>query len=384
MIAALDEAVALARHDDDVVRMAEAATGYRSSGVWHWREMGDDQPGTRAVLEHCLERVTDVGLQARLRDQLGLEHYVAWRHQDLERCAERAVSLARESGDAAVLRDCLVGRAVTLWAPGRAPERIAVARELLTVCDTAEYELAALCHLGTALHTEGDYARCRRGARPGLRAGGPPAVQRCRPVPDVAAVAARPGVRRPGGPGDRAAARWIGTGAPRWWGSWSSPGSWCWRARTTTPVSRPTWWRAPGATGTPATAPAWRRRSRGPAGSRRRWRWSSTTTRSASTTRACTAPAAGSRCSPRPTARRSTEAVEALRPFAGTVATYGSVVSLGAVDLFLGIGLAALGDEAGARSAWEAARAINERNGARRWVRRADGLLRHKQGTSRP
>ena len=38
--AALDEAVALARSLGDHRLMAEAATAFRASGVWHWREMG--------------------------------------------------------------------------------------------------------------------------------------------------------------------------------------------------------------------------------------------------------------------------------------------------------------------------------------------------------
>ncbi len=383
MIAALDEAVALARHDDDVVRMAEAATGYRSSGVWHWREMGDDQPGTRAVLEHCLERVTDVGLQARLHNQLGLEHYVAWRHQDLERCAERAVSLARECGDPAVLRDCLIGRAVTLWAPGRAPERIAVARELLTVCDTAEYELAALCHLGTALHTEGDYATADEvlgrayELADRLRFSGADLfltwLRWLRALesddPDAPAIAHRALERH---------RRTSMVGLVELAGLVVLEGE---DDHAGVPPDL-----VAGARGHPhpgyrsGVAAALARAGR---------------VEEALALVVDDDPVGVDYASMYGACRRLevlavaghpalTEAVEALRPFAGTVATYGSVVSLGAVDLFLGIGLAALGDEAGARSAWEAARAMNERNGARRWVRRADGLLRHKQGTSRP
>ncbi len=373
MIAALDEAVALARRDGDVVRMAEAATGYRSSGVWHWREMGDDQPEARAVLEYCLERVTDVGLQARLWAQLALEHYVVW-HPEAEECAERAVTLARESGDPVVLRDCLIGRSTTLWAPGRAADRLVLARELLTVCDTAEFELAALCHLGTALHIGGDYE------------GADEALGR------AYALAAR--LRFSGADLFLTWLRWLRAlesddpDAPA-----IAEGALALHRRTSMvgllelgglvvlegeddhPGVPPDL--VAGAQGHPhpgyrsGVAAALAREGRvdeavalvvddDPVG-----------VDYASMYGACR------RLEVLAAARHPAlaEAVEALTPYAGTVATYGSVVSLGAVDLWLGIGHAALGDDAAARAAWEAALEMNARNGARRWVRRAEELL---------
>ena len=46
--------------------MKSWATSFRSSGVWHWREMGDSDPQAISVLEECLLHVDDLGLRARL------------------------------------------------------------------------------------------------------------------------------------------------------------------------------------------------------------------------------------------------------------------------------------------------------------------------------
>jgi hypothetical protein len=155
MLATLDEAIRLAREREDYPRMAEAATSFRSSGVWHWREMGSDDPGAVEVLDLCLEHVQDSGLRARILANLGLEHYIAWRHDEADRCGRRSVELARASGDAQVLRDCLAAREVALWSPGKAEEREVCARESLEVADTDEYVLAARFQLATALHHQG-------------------------------------------------------------------------------------------------------------------------------------------------------------------------------------------------------------------------------------
>jgi DNA-binding SARP family transcriptional activator len=157
MTQTLGEAIRLARQRGDRLRMAEAAMSFRSSWVWHWRDMGDDDPWAIGVLEECLEHLSDPRLLARLWSNLALEHYVAWREEDAERCGVRAVELARECGDPEVLRDCLAAREIALWAPGNAREREAHARESLGLDLPAEYELAAYFQLGTALHNQGRY-----------------------------------------------------------------------------------------------------------------------------------------------------------------------------------------------------------------------------------
>lgn len=155
MVATLDEAIRLAREREDYTRMAEAATSFRSTGVWHWREMGSDDPRAVEVLELCLEHVADSGLRARIWANLGLEHYIARRHDEAHLCGRRSIELARASGDGQVLRDCLAAREVALWSPGKAEEREVCARESLEVADSDEYIMAARFQLATALHHQG-------------------------------------------------------------------------------------------------------------------------------------------------------------------------------------------------------------------------------------
>jgi DNA-binding SARP family transcriptional activator/tetratricopeptide (TPR) repeat protein len=168
MLATLEEAIRLAHDREDYVRMAEAATSFRSSGVWHWRELGSDDPGAVEVLELCLERVEDTGLRARIWANLGLEHYIAWRHDEADRCGRRAIELARSSGDRQVVRDCLAAREVALWSPGKAEEREVCARESLVVADNDEYVMAARFQLATALHHQGRAQEADREMAPAL------------------------------------------------------------------------------------------------------------------------------------------------------------------------------------------------------------------------
>ena len=155
MKASLDEAVELARRDGDHRRMAEAATSFRNSGVWHWREMGTFDEATVAVLKTCLDHVDDLGLRARAHANLGLEYYAAWRSAESGAYGEKSLELARASGDLEVLRDCLQARTVALWIPGHAGQREERARELLSLPLGAEDEISAHIQLGTAVYHQG-------------------------------------------------------------------------------------------------------------------------------------------------------------------------------------------------------------------------------------
>jgi hypothetical protein len=135
--------------------MAEAATSFRSSGVWHWREIGSDDPEAVEVLELCLEHVEDTRLRARILANLGLEHTIASRHDEADRCGRRSIELARASGDRQVLRDCLVARELALWSPFKAEEREVCARESILVADSDEYLMTARFRLATALYFQG-------------------------------------------------------------------------------------------------------------------------------------------------------------------------------------------------------------------------------------
>ena len=155
MLRALKVAVREAQLEGDYTRMAEAASAHRSSGVWHWREMGEDDPAAVAAIQECLEHVDDAALRARLYGTLGLEQYMAGDFRASDESGRHSLDLARASGDRAVLRDCLAAREVALFVPGGAAEREQRARESLTVVDDAEYTISARFHLATALHHQG-------------------------------------------------------------------------------------------------------------------------------------------------------------------------------------------------------------------------------------
>ena len=65
------------------------------------------------------------------------------------------------------------------------------------------------------------------------------------------------------------------------------------------------------------------------------------------------------------------DAVERIRPYAGEVASYGSVLSLGSCALYVGSGLVALGQVDEGRTYLEAALAANVAAGSTRWEREA-------------
>ncbi len=155
MLLALKIAVREAHREGDYTRMAEAASAHRSSGVWHWREMGEGDPAAVAAIQECLAHVDDAALRARLYGTLGLEQYMAADFRSSDESGLHSLELARASGDRAVLRDCLAAREVALFVPGGAAEREQRARESLTVVDDAEYTISAHFHLATALHQQG-------------------------------------------------------------------------------------------------------------------------------------------------------------------------------------------------------------------------------------
>jgi tetratricopeptide (TPR) repeat protein len=152
---ALDRAVTLGRAAGDVELTARAATGFRSYGVWHWREIGEPDHATIGVLQDCLREVTDPLLRARLLMHLSMEFYIARRTEDSDRTGREALELARAAGDKAILQECLELRCITLFLPGRAAELEETARQLLALDIDPERELAARFHLGNALHRQG-------------------------------------------------------------------------------------------------------------------------------------------------------------------------------------------------------------------------------------
>ena len=147
--------MALARSLGDHRLMAEAATAFRASGVWNWREQGSTDDATVEVLLECLAHVSDLGLQARLWASVSMERYIGYDSQGADEAGRRSVDLARRSGHPDVQRACLESRCIALYLPGKYRELETCAREYLALGYPDEHEIVGLFHLANALHRQG-------------------------------------------------------------------------------------------------------------------------------------------------------------------------------------------------------------------------------------
>ena len=107
------------------------ASGAPTSGTGGWSAATTRRRSRRS--RSASTHVEDLGLRARLLANLGLEHYVAWRPDLSDPPLWESLEVARRSGDAEVLRDCLAAREMTLWGPGMHVQRAECAREHLTL-----------------------------------------------------------------------------------------------------------------------------------------------------------------------------------------------------------------------------------------------------------
>ena len=156
--AVLDEALDRARADRHHRRMAEAATGFRSFGVWHWRDLGVTDPATTQTILECLDAIDDLGLQAQLWASLSVERFIGYDSPGAAEAGERSIEVARASGDLEALQFCLEFRCIALYLPGCARELEETARSYLALGLAAEREIAARFHLAVALHRQGRIA----------------------------------------------------------------------------------------------------------------------------------------------------------------------------------------------------------------------------------
>ena len=374
MLGSLEEAVELAQRRGDHRRMAEAITGHRSGGVWHWREVGEHDPRSIAVIEECLEHVDDARLRARLHANLSLELYMAQDHAASDRHGRRSLELARRLDDRELLRDCLVAREVALFTPGGAAERERCARESLTVADAPEHEIAARFHLGCSLQQLGR---------------GPEADEAVAPAYEIA--------RR---------LRHTGSDVPLAWFRWlravetESPDADLVGREALALHRRTTVVGLPELTGLFAivSAPAGSPVPRDVVASASGHPFVAFRTavahglalagdvEGALRLRGEIGPLGGdyaalfSACLTAEILRlagddRLRTAVEEIRPHAGLFATYGSVHSLGSTALFVGSGLLALGEVDEARDLFVQAVAANRASGSRQWERVARDRL---------
>ena len=175
--AALDAAVAIACEHEDWTTVAEAAAVLSAAGPWSWREHGVTHAPFLDALTAALPHVAPP-LRARLLAILQLEHFYAWRTDLVEDHGRRSVELARDVGDAQLLREVLMLRLVATAGSWDAAGRLALAEELLALEPEGELEVTALFHLGHIRWDSGDPAgaddavrRCEEAAA-GLRHSG--------------------------------------------------------------------------------------------------------------------------------------------------------------------------------------------------------------------
>jgi transcriptional regulator with XRE-family HTH domain len=126
----LDEAARRAEALGDAERLGQVALGVVQLGA-RFAMPRDD---IIALLETALKalRGTRTTLEAQLTASLAREltHSVPEHRSRARPLSQQALSLARELGDPATLGACLLARHDVLWTPGRAAERIDLAREI--------------------------------------------------------------------------------------------------------------------------------------------------------------------------------------------------------------------------------------------------------------
>jgi tetratricopeptide (TPR) repeat protein len=150
--AGYDEAAGLARQSGDAEGLARAALGIHALGV----ETGASHEAPLALLEEALTGLAgdDSALEAEVTASVARELYHD--RTDFERARElgaRAVAVARTTGDDPTLAVCLLARHDTIWVPGTARERRAIAAEMAEVAGragNAELRAEAVLLLATA------------------------------------------------------------------------------------------------------------------------------------------------------------------------------------------------------------------------------------------
>lgn len=131
------EAAGLARQTGDPQHLARAALGY--GGRFLWARAGDD-PHVIPLLQEALVLLggRDDGLRVRLLSRLACAWRGSRQHFDQsDALSQQAVEIARQLGDRRTLCYALVGRYGSIYWPHTTAERLEIARELLSVAETA-------------------------------------------------------------------------------------------------------------------------------------------------------------------------------------------------------------------------------------------------------
>ena len=130
--------------------VASAVSVLNGAGVWSWREHGrrDDEFVTLLVDAATGSAPRD---EARLLAALQMELFYALDAPAGEVAGARSVELARAAGDVEVLQEVLLVRALSLWGPGSAPVRLELLEELLALSPVGEVRALVMFRYGAAL-----------------------------------------------------------------------------------------------------------------------------------------------------------------------------------------------------------------------------------------
>ncbi|WP_329429886.1 AAA family ATPase [Streptosporangium sp. NBC_01495] len=167
----LDEAIELALRLGDRKALISAITVAGGLALWLWRPYGVVDAAMVAVLEDLLAGPLDDRDRAALLGTLAVElHYGGPRRAEGERHAARAVEIARGLGDPALLARTLNNYLLSCWVPGRNPERLRAAEEMLalprlpraTELVARVFRMACLMRAGDLTGWDLDLARCER------------------------------------------------------------------------------------------------------------------------------------------------------------------------------------------------------------------------------
>ena len=112
--------------------VAQGAAILNRAGVWTWREHGTTNAEFIAALESALTWV-DAATGARLLAALEMEYSNAGATHLADERGERAVQLARATGDEALLAEVLFAGAMASYGPGKVSRRLTRTAELVTL-----------------------------------------------------------------------------------------------------------------------------------------------------------------------------------------------------------------------------------------------------------
>ncbi|MEW1839896.1 BTAD domain-containing putative transcriptional regulator [Nonomuraea angiospora] len=178
----LTEAVAQAQRLGDRDALVAAVSVFGGLSVWNWRPYGVVDEDMVAILEDLLAGDLDDRSRAALLGTLGIELHYGPRRAEGERLALDAVGLARRSGDPMLLARALNNYVIASFVPGRNPERLAAAEEMLAIPGLPRearlvarvLRMSCLLRAGELAEWSRDLARCEQllheVARPELEA----------------------------------------------------------------------------------------------------------------------------------------------------------------------------------------------------------------------